>query len=57
MASDIGAPDTVELLKARGHQLLECETQGSAEVIVLGDDDVLEGGVDRRKVDGGAAIQ
>lgn len=51
------SPDTVELLEARGHQLLEGGTQGAAEVIVLGDDGVLQGGVDRRKADGAAAIQ
>jgi hypothetical protein len=30
---------------------------GAAEMIVVGQDGVLEGGVDRRKADGGAGIQ
>ncbi len=31
--------------------------QGAAEVIVVGEDGILEGGVDRRKPDGGAGVQ
>jgi gamma-glutamyltranspeptidase/glutathione hydrolase len=51
------SPDTAAILRSRGHQLVETRQQGSAEVIVVGEDGVLEGGVDRRKADGGAGIQ
>ena len=51
------SPDSLALLRDKGHQLAETERQGSAEVIVLGGDGVLEGGVDRRKSDGGSGIQ
>jgi gamma-glutamyltranspeptidase/glutathione hydrolase len=48
--------DTLAKLKAMGHTLAETENQGVAEVIVLNQKDhVLEGGVDRRMADGGAA--
>jgi gamma-glutamyltranspeptidase/glutathione hydrolase len=50
------SPDTVGLLRSKGHELVETRNQGSAEVIVVGADGVLEGGVDRRKADGGAGI-
>ena len=38
-----------------GHTVNEQGSQGVAEVIVVGKDGVLEGGVDRRAADGGAA--
>lgn len=47
--------DTLKTLQAMGHTLQENDTQGVAEVIVVGKDGVLEGGVDRRAPDGGAA--
>ncbi len=47
--------DTLKLLQGMGHTLQESDTQGVAEVIVVGKDGVLEGGVDRRAPDGGAA--
>ena len=50
------SPDTLVLLTARGHALRERRRQGSAAVVVLdSEEDVLEGGVDRRSPDGGAA--
>jgi gamma-glutamyltranspeptidase / glutathione hydrolase len=51
------SPDTIAALTAKGHQLTEGGNQGSAEVIVAGRDGILEGGVDRRKPDGGAGVQ
>jgi gamma-glutamyltranspeptidase / glutathione hydrolase len=51
------SPDSIAILKAKGHQLAETQRQGAAEVIVMTGDGVLEGGVDRRKADGGAGIQ
>ncbi len=51
------SPDTVALLRAKGHDLRESGSQGVAEVIVYNPaDDVLEGAVDRRQVDGAAAV-
>ena len=50
------SPDTLALLEARGHQIVETAKQGAAQVIVLGDDNLLEGGVDRRSSDGGAGV-
>jgi gamma-glutamyltranspeptidase / glutathione hydrolase len=48
--------DTLAKLKAMGHTLSETDNQGVAEVIVLNPkDNMLEGGVDRRVADGGAA--
>jgi gamma-glutamyltranspeptidase / glutathione hydrolase len=47
--------DTIKMLQAMGHTMNETESQGVAEVIVVGKDGVLEGGVDRRAPDGGAA--
>jgi len=47
--------DTLKLLQGMGHTLQEGGTQGVAEVIVVAKDGVLEGGVDRRAPDGGAA--
>jgi gamma-glutamyltranspeptidase/glutathione hydrolase len=50
------SPDTLSLLEARGHRLRRGSNQGVAEVIVVNPTDrVLEGGVDRRAPDGGAA--
>lgn len=50
------SPDTLALLKGMGHTLRETDSQGTAEVIVVDQaKDVLEGGVDRRAPDGGAA--
>ena len=50
------SPDTLALLRTRGHEVLETNAQGLAEVIVLDAvTNTLEGGVDRRGADGGAA--
>ena len=50
------SPDTVALLKAKGHDVRETNAQGMAEVIVLdAATNTLEGGVDRRGADGSAA--
>ncbi len=46
--------DTIAKLKAMGHTVTEGGGQGVAEVIVVGSDGVLEGGVDGRASDGGA---
>ena len=46
--------DTIAKLKAMGHTVVEAGGQGVAEVIVVGSDGVLEGGVDGRASDGGA---
>lgn len=46
--------DTIAKLKAMGHTITEGGGQGVAEVIVMGADGVLEGGVDGRASDGGA---
>jgi gamma-glutamyltranspeptidase/glutathione hydrolase len=49
------SPDTLALLAARGHKLDEIPIQGIAEAIVLNPaDNMLEGGSDRRRPDGGA---
>ena len=51
------SPDTLSLLASYGHSLREVDAQGAAEVIVhLVDEGVLEGGVDQRRPDGGAAV-
>jgi gamma-glutamyltranspeptidase/glutathione hydrolase len=47
--------DTIAKLKAMGHTVNEQGGQGVAEVIVVGSDGGLEGGLDRRAPDGGAA--
>jgi gamma-glutamyltranspeptidase/glutathione hydrolase len=47
--------DTIKALQAMGHTMNENDSQGVAEVIVVAKDGVLEGGVDRRAADGGAA--
>ena len=50
--------DTLARLAARGHALRQGASQGVAEVIVHNPvDDTLEGGVDRRQVDGSAATR
>ncbi|HWI19692.1 MAG TPA: gamma-glutamyltransferase [Vicinamibacterales bacterium] len=48
--------DTIAMLKAMGHTVTEGGNQGAAQVIVFNQkDNMLEGGVDRRPADGGAA--
>ncbi len=47
--------DSIARLKAMGHTTNEMGNQGVAEVIVVDKDGRLEGGVDRRAPDGGAA--
>ena len=48
--------DTIALLKAMGHTVQEGGNQGAAQIIVFNQkDNMLEGGVDRRPSDGGAA--
>jgi gamma-glutamyltranspeptidase / glutathione hydrolase len=50
------SPDTVALLKNMGHTVQQGGNQGAAQVIVLNQEDGwLEGGLDRRPPDGGAA--
>ena len=49
------SPDTIALLRAKGHDLRETGSQGIAEGIVYdAKEDVLEGGCDRRSPDGAA---
>ena len=48
------SPDTIENLEDRGHSFKRVNNLGVAEVIVVREDG-LEGGVDRRQADGGAA--
>jgi gamma-glutamyltranspeptidase/glutathione hydrolase len=49
------SPDTIALLKARGHALSEASSQGVAEGILFdAKSGLLEGGVDRRAADGAA---
>jgi gamma-glutamyltranspeptidase/glutathione hydrolase len=48
--------DTIKMLQAMGHTVTEGGGQGAAQVIVFNQkDNMLEGGVDRRPSDGGAA--
>ncbi len=48
--------DTIATLKAMGHAVTEGGNQGAAQVIVFNQkDNMLEGGIDRRPPDGGAA--
>ncbi len=48
--------DTVKMLQAMGHTVNEGGNQGAAQVIVFNQkENMLEGGVDRRPADGGAA--
>jgi gamma-glutamyltranspeptidase len=50
------SPDTLSLLQARGYEMEMRDQQGVAEVIVVDPvEGLLEGGVDRRVPDGGAA--
>jgi gamma-glutamyltranspeptidase / glutathione hydrolase len=50
------SPDTLAALRSKGHDMVPGSSQGLAEVIVCNAaDDTLEGGVDRRQQDGGAA--
>ena len=50
------SPDALAVLRAKGHEVLRGDNQGVAEVIVYNAvDNVLEGGIDRRQPDGGAA--
>lgn len=52
------SPDTLTLLRARGHVLVEGGSQGIAEVIVANDDSqTIEAGVDRRQTGGSVAVQ
>jgi gamma-glutamyltranspeptidase/glutathione hydrolase len=49
------SPDTLALLRAKGHEVREVESQGVAQAIVYrADENVLEGGSDRRAPDGAA---
>jgi gamma-glutamyltranspeptidase/glutathione hydrolase len=49
------SPDTVAILRARGHEVQEADWQGVAEGIVyVAKEDRLEGGTDRRVSDGAA---
>ena len=51
------SPDTLNILKRLGHDLSERDRQGVAQVIVVNHNDgMLEGGLDRRSADGGAAF-
>ncbi len=50
------SPDTLNILKWIGHELRETEGQGVAQVIVVNrEEGMLEGGLDLRAPDGGAA--
>jgi gamma-glutamyltranspeptidase/glutathione hydrolase len=50
------SPDTIALLKKMGHAVRQGGNQGACQVIVFNQqDDMLEGGLDRRSADGGAA--
>ena len=52
------SPDTLALLKAKGHMLRQSSSQGVAAVIVNNvAGGMLEGGIDRREPDGGAAAK
>jgi gamma-glutamyltranspeptidase/glutathione hydrolase len=52
------SPDTIALLTAMGHTMTAIGSQGVAQVIVLNqEEDVLEGGCDRRAPDGAAVAQ
>jgi gamma-glutamyltranspeptidase/glutathione hydrolase len=49
------SPDTLDLLRAKGHALREVDTQGVAQAILYNAEEiVLEGGTDRRVPDGAA---
>lgn len=49
------SPDTVASLKSLGHTIADTDRQGAAQVIVVGKDGVLWGGVDRRSPESAAA--
>jgi gamma-glutamyltranspeptidase/glutathione hydrolase len=52
------SPDTIALLKQRGHTLREISAQGIAEAIIYNaKENLLEGGSDRRAADGGVAVR
>ena len=52
------SPDTIALLKQRGHTLREISAQGIAEAIIYNvKENLLEGGSDRRAADGGVAAR
>jgi len=49
------SPDTVALLKAKGHELRDVDSQGEVQAVLYdAKEDVLEGGTDRRAPDGAA---
>jgi len=48
------SPDSLRLMKNLGHHLEERRRQGAAQVIVVGEDGMLQGGLDGRVPDGGA---
>ena len=49
------SPDTLSLLKERGHHLSEVDSQGNVQAILYDyEADILEGASDRRRPDGGA---
>jgi gamma-glutamyltranspeptidase/glutathione hydrolase len=51
------SPDTLEILKQRGHKLEPTQRLGCAQVIIYNNEEnLLEGGSDRRRQDGGVAI-
>ncbi len=49
------SPDSLRRLQSFGHQIEESESQGVAEVIVVGEGNMLEGGLDGRTSDGSVA--
>ncbi len=50
--------DTLSMLRERGHALAATAAIGAAQVIIYrADDDILEGGSDRRRLDGGVAAR
>jgi gamma-glutamyltranspeptidase/glutathione hydrolase len=52
------SPDTITLLKQRGHAAREISSQGVVEAIIYNaKENVLEGGSDRRAPDGGVAAR
>jgi gamma-glutamyltranspeptidase / glutathione hydrolase len=49
------SPDTMALLRAKGHELKEIDSQGVAQAILYdAQENLLEGGTDRRVPDGAA---
>ena len=49
------SPDSLRRLQSFGHQMEEGDGQGVAEIIVVAEGNVLEGGLDGRRSDGGVA--